>query len=299
MTISSVTKMWSRDSSTAKTENGRQISFDASEAYQVVHTRDTVIQVDCIGPEAIALGLPKAGDLFPGTSFVFAKEGVPQRVSPLLTIVTVNYSGSIGPQGAKDSPLNQPPDYNFRSKTQWAETDEDFDGKPTVTANNEPVTGVMRPITDKVLTVKRNFREVDPTLADLYTQCVNSDTIIIPGFIGSYAPGRALLTSWSAHPVFGDNGGYIEVQAEIEFRTPYRTTAERAWWARVRHEGLMVRTTRGGTSFVSYATDDDKAHVSKPILLKEDGTRETDPNNAFWKEFKVVGVMPYNALGLW
>jgi hypothetical protein len=35
-----------------------------------------------------------------------------------------------------------------------------------------------------------------------------------------------------------------------------------------------------------------------PVLLKADGTKETDPAAAVWLEFKRYGSLPYAALGL-
>ena len=34
------------------------------------------------------------------------------------------------------------------------------------------------------------------------------------------------------------------------------------------------------------------------VLLKEDGTIETDPDSAHWLEFKTLGELPFSALGL-
>ena len=37
--------------------------------------------------------------------------------------------------------------------------------------------------------------------------------------------------------------------------------------------------------------------MTKPVLLKEDGTRETNPENAFFIEKQLYGPLPFNALG--
>jgi hypothetical protein len=34
------------------------------------------------------------------------------------------------------------------------------------------------------------------------------------------------------------------------------------------------------------------------VLLKADGTRETNPDNAHWLEFQVYRSLPYQGLGL-
>ena len=38
--------------------------------------------------------------------------------------------------------------------------------------------------------------------------------------------------------------------------------------------------------------------TSQPVLLKEDGTEEFDPENAHFLEFQIYQPLPYNALGL-
>jgi hypothetical protein len=38
--------------------------------------------------------------------------------------------------------------------------------------------------------------------------------------------------------------------------------------------------------------------MTRPVLLKQDGTVETEKENAFWLEVQRYGSLPYNALGL-
>ena len=57
----------------------------------------------------------------------------------------------------------------------------------------------------------------------------------------------------------------------------------------------------GGTGYYSklvHAVDDDKQPVSKPVLLKADGTRETNAENAVWIEEPDREPLPYSVLGL-
>jgi hypothetical protein len=91
-----------------------------------------------------------------------------------------------------------------------------------------------------------------------------------------------------------DDNGYWAVSASIQFRFPYNTTPEKAWYARVRHEGYYEKVG----SRVVHAVDANKERVSKPVLLKSDGTRETNANNAHWLEFKRYGALSYGALRL-
>jgi len=99
-----------------------------------------------------------------------------------------------------------------------------------------------------------------------------------------------------AKQVLTDFAGYWQVSASVRFRYPYRTTADKAWYSRVRHEGFYVRPTAGGV--IVRACDGYQRPVNKKILLKADGTRETDPNNAYWLEIKKLDSLPFSALGL-
>jgi hypothetical protein len=290
--------MWSRNGGQFSTTNFTDIKASFTEGYQIIHgAGDSIVDIIEQATGASPNPLPRAGTVYPGTSFVFAKQGAPQQVSPIMTIVTITYEGSIGPNGSQDSPLNQLPDYNFSSKTSESETDEDYDGNPIITANLEPIYGVKRRITDNILTVKRNFLSASIEIANQYLEATNSDPIQIPGFVDTWQPGQALLQSYTCKPVFGDVA-YVEVAATIEFRRAYRTTSDKAWYARVRHEGLFERVTVGTEEKIVRAVDSNKEQVTKPVLLDDDGFRITDPNNATWKEFKLYGSLPYSALGL-
>ncbi len=70
-------------------------------------------------------------------------------------------------------------------------------------------------------------------------------------------------------------------------------TAEQAWYRRRRHEGLYVKA--GGV--IQRARDPQGLEVSTPVLLKEDGTQELNPDNAIFKYTKVYNSKPFNALG--
>jgi hypothetical protein len=66
-------------------------------------------------------------------------------------------------------------------------------------------------------------------------------------------------------------------------------------------EVVFVNITSGGSGYgtrIRRAVDGDKEPVQKPVLLKLDGSRETNENNALWIEKRLYGALPYNALGL-
>jgi hypothetical protein len=71
-------------------------------------------------------------------------------------------------------------------------------------------------------------------------------------------------------------------------------TDAQAWWKRWRHEGIYVNV--GGV--IQRARDYMGQEVTKPVLLKTDGTQELDPNSAVWVYTQLYGSLPYSGLGL-
>jgi hypothetical protein len=65
----------------------------------------------------------------------------------------------------------------------------------------------------------------------------------------------------------------------------------------VRHEGFLVRSTAASEPRIAFDPVT-KTPVTRPVLLKADGTREDDPDNAYWLEFETTLELPYAALGL-
>ncbi len=112
----------------------------------------------------------------------------------------------------------------------------------------------------------------------------------------------------SASNVVTPQLAYWEVTGQIRFRYPYRTTNERAWYRRVRHQGfykkieiddpanpgekknIIVRALKGGEP------------TNRPVLLDANGFEipqtEGQQVQAHWLEFKIYNPLPYGALGL-
>jgi hypothetical protein len=289
-TIYEVTKMWSRTASDASvSDKGQRFDISFREAYQITCTPDTEVLEIYQAP-----GLPAFNSLYPGTISVFLVNAVPQRVSPVLWIMDLSWAGEFGPDGPEDNPLNAPPVIEWTDQETDEPIDEDFDGNPIVTVNNEPIEGVTTKIADQVLNVQRNYADFSPYATAAYRRSVNSDT-----FQG-YPAGTGKMIRFNAKKVYGEGQTYWNVSASIQFRLPYNTTAEKAWYSRVRHEGYYVKVG----SIIRRALDNDinasapGEPMVRPVLLKADGTIETNPANAVWLEFKRYGALPYNALGL-
>jgi hypothetical protein len=237
-------------------------------------------------------GLPLVNDLYPGTIAVFCTSLTPQRISPILAQVTCTYEGFVGRNGINDTPIGAEPSIEWGGITTDEAIDQDWNGKAIVTVNNEPIDGLTERLTDDTVTIERNFLTVNRYALRAYRRAVNSDVFL------DWPPGTARMIDDNAKAVF-INGviKYWKVRAVFQFREPFRTTAEKAWYKRVRHEGFLVRDSAGDDPHIAW-DEKTKTPVTRPILLKADGTRETDPNAAHWLEIQTLGSLPFNALGL-
>jgi hypothetical protein len=281
-------EMWSKQSGTATSPDGRQRIVTMTRAFTV-----TLAYTDPLEIVYQSAGLPLVGDLYPGTFIVICKTLKPQRISPILAVVTVEYEGEVGPGDSTTNPTDIEYNIEWSCTTTDEEIDEDWNGKPLVTKNFEPIYGITEKLSDDVVTIERNFLTINRYALRAYRRATNSDTFL------DWPPGTARLIDDSQRAVF-HNGviKYWKVRAVIQFREPFRTTPDKAWYKRVRHEGLWVRDTAGGP--VRHGWDDTTKHpTSKPIQLKEDGTAyPKDSDEAFWLEFQTLGSLPFNALGL-
>ena len=280
-------EMWSRQSGTAESPDGKQRIVTRQRAFTVV-----IAAADAPDECFAASGLPLVGDVYPGTFFVICRNLSYQRISPILCVVTASYSGEIGQGDETSSPVANEVIVTWRNATTDEAIDQDFLGKPIVTKNNEPIEGITERIADQVATIERNFLSINMYAIRQYLRASNSDTFL------DWPAGTARLMEYNATNVITDGvAGFWKVSATIQFREPYNTTADKAWYKRVRHEGFLVRDTSGDEPHIAWDAKT-KTPVTKPILLKVDGTRETDPDAAVWLEFQTLGSLPYNSLGL-
>ena len=287
MTVVSVNQMWSSDGFDVSTAKGLRKKATITEAYQIVTTATTT-KVEI----AASTDLPATGSLYPGLAAIRLNTRSFKQVSPIFWIGTMSYDGEFGPNGPQESPTQSKPVISWADAESDEAIDEDWDGNPIVTANDEPIDGVTVKIADMVLNVEKNYSFFSPSATSAYRHSVNSDT-----FAG-YPPGTGRLVRFGAKQAWDDDdNGYWTVSASIQFRQPYRTTPDKAWYARVLHQGYMVRESAGADPTRAWDLST-KEPSSKPVLLKADGTRETDPANAHWLEFKRYDSLPFNSLGL-
>lgn len=212
--------------------------------------------------------------------------------------------------------------------------------------------------------MKKNFAVFTPWLQQAYLNSVNSD------LFANWLPGTGRMKTLTAKQLKFNGLDYFEVNSTVQFRVPYNTTPERAWWGRNRHEGFYERpasssvvtfsggggsgaaavifttaagvingvfvtaggsgytsapsmsvsiglsatftvtvtsgrvtsvaVTNGGTGYkarIVRAVDTNGEPMTKPVLLKTNGFRETNPANAVWIETQKYIPLPYSALG--
>lgn len=289
--VGSATKMWSRQNSNATlSENFRRMDVAFTEAYQVFTTHDTTELEVYLAP-----GLPQVAQSYPGFPFVYATSTSVDRVSPVFWVVTVEYKGELGgvgggssTGGVEPSPLFAPPIIKFDDVETEEEIDVDFDGNPITDTAGQRVRGVKALFSDQVLTVTRNFSVFNTYVQAVYRRSVNSDT-----FQG-WPPGTVKCMKLSADNVFDANIGYWKVTGVFQFRFPYNTVPERAWYNRRVSMGLDQKLSDGRIVTV---VDDHKQPSTTPKYLDENGLQTTSAT-PFWQETKLYGSLPYNALGL-
>jgi hypothetical protein len=253
MTINSVVKSWAESQSGYSSEDGKTIKLEFSTGYTVTHTYDTS-EVEIL----TATGLPRVGDLYEGTFAICKKVGPVSKAGPFMSIVLVSYDGEAGPNGLNDNPLNKAPEYTWSDVTTSEPIDQDWDGRPIVTANGEPINGITMELADQTLTINKNFALFSPWITHKYRHSVNSDVF------ASYPAGTARMVGFSATNENANGFSYWKVNAKIQFRFPYNVLPEFAWYARARHEGFLERPA--SSSVLSFSGGGGTGAFAVPII---------------------------------
>lgn len=285
MAAINVTQMWSKEGGSGESEKYDSFAtrFSHTEGYQVLAE---------IGdsPEDVlaATGIPDYGERHRSgaDSFVDSKQAEP--LGPIFWVVTVNYKGQ-----RFDSNV----DIEWTDSTSTEPVDRDYYGRAIVTACNEQVEGLTYELADPVVVIRRKFLLFNAYTIAQYRHATNSDT-----FLG-WPPGTARLIGISARNQFKWNMPLEQwdVTARIQFRIPYMgATAAQAWYKRWRHEGLYINGAADPDTEVNIqrARDAMGQEITKPILLKENGSQEGNPDYALFVYTQLYGSLPYSALGL-
>lgn len=281
MTVQSVTQMWSRNSGKFDAEKyftyANKISI--TEGYQVVaeigDTSSTIEQSSL---------LPRHGTQHSSGRQAYVRNISAEQVGPIFWVATVSYEGDF-----QDDLIT----VKWSDSTTTEPIDRDWNGAAIVTANGEPVDGLTVDVADAVAIIQRKFLSFNAYSYAMYRRATNSDT-----FMG-WPPGTARLVGFDAENTFFVNAPVEQwtVTARIQFREPYaNTTPAQAWYKRWRHEGLWVKA--GTPGVIQRARDQQGQESPKPVLLKEDGTQETNADNALFVHTQVYGSLPYSGLGL-
>jgi hypothetical protein len=278
--VTAVTQMWSRrgGSYTSERFNTFPNNWTLTEAYCVVCTVDTDIKTI-----RNATGVPQHGDAHATEAGTYVESVQPEQVSPILWIVTVGYVGIALDAGDID--------------VDWTDTatsepiDRDYDGNAILTANGEQIEGLTVEVPDQVVVIRRKFTTINTYSIAAYRRSTNSDE-----FLG-WPPGTARLVGFQAKNrfKFGAPQELWDVTARIQFRDAFMgATPEQAWYKRWRHEGMYVKVD----GVIQRARDPLGQETSRPVLLKLDGTQETNAAAALFKYTKVFGSLAYSGLGL-
>lgn len=291
-----VTQMWSRDGFSISTDNGIQRKAKIQTGYQITAPANFTVE------QVRALLNIQTGQPYPNLPTIFAKNFDFQKAGPTYWTATVSWDGEFGPGGAHIAATQTPPEVTWSDVETEEEIDETFDGKPITTANGELIEGVTVKLADQIVNIRRKFNSFSPAATHAYRHSVNSDE-----FLG-YPAGTARLVRFTAKQVYEEGGGgYWDVDASIQFRYPWRTTPERAWYARLIHQGFLVRMAKpGGTpdangnlpSVIVNGAEGFDDKLTRPVNLDEEGFQLADGADPHWLEFQRYPPLPYNALGL-
>jgi hypothetical protein len=286
-----VTEVWSGGDASVQSKGDGTGSASIGRSFEVV-VNNTGRYVDALQVLADSR-LPKIGSQYWLSSWFKCEDLSVTRTSPITFDVTAIYKTES--TEVEGSPLQEPASVSFSSTSTDGAVDEDINGTPILTANGESISGVKMPFVDLKANVSKNIASFNPVSIYVYGNAVNS-----VAFMG-FPAGVVRCSSISAKQNISDEFSFWTVSVEFEFRRPINTTNDKAWWSRIRHEGFKVKTphpTNAGEFIYPHAIDDGGKEVTKPVMLKEDGTPETDPEVAYFQEWEVHKKENLNSMGL-
>ena len=361
MAVVDVKESWKDSPANWSSPDGREGEFVTTRKFTV--TVDNAGTADRSTDVLVHPEIPQSGDSHPHNPYLKCRQVTATPAGPAFYEVLANYKATT--PDPDESPLDQPATIKWSTVTEQGDIDEDISGNPIQTANGEPFKGIKKPFSDLKATITKNFAGFDSTVFYAYRDTTNAAL-----FLG-FPIGSAKIMNISADQVYDEDLPYFSITVEIQFRKPIQTSDLKAWYKRIRHEGLYERTgvavaitsgggsgaggvpvvTAGAVASISvltggygytspptvtlsggggsgatatatvtneevtsisvgaggsgyddtkiiHAVDDNNAEVKKPIMLKLDGTRETDPKLAHWIEKEVFESSDFDALNL-
>ena len=291
MAVDLVTERWSGPQAQSESQDGKEGSYRTRRVFDV--TVDDPVN-DTEETALFATGVPRVRDPHPLSSFLRCVSVSARRASPILWEVDCQYS--IPTRDPRRSPLAEPAKISFRSATTEQAIDEDVNGAPLVNVNGEAYDPPLsEPVSDLMMVVTRNQAEFNAIYYQGFKNRVNSDT-----FLG-WPAGTARCVDIEADSVSDEDFQYWTVTYTFHFRGQDRMSSiGRAWWRRIRNEGYLVRADADGTPNASASPRPkmhDQGEVSPvPVLLKTNGTEETNPASAVWNEHQTKRTAALSAL---
>lgn len=237
--------------------------------------------------------LPRENDAHPESMVLRCNNVNIVRVSPIYFTATASYDSPKRRSGEEDDPPYElAAEIRFSTTSSDEAIDEDVDGNPIAIPNTrEAIEGLTRPISDLTVTITKNFAAFDPSTFYVFIDTVNQDT-----FLG-FPPGSAKVNGIEATLQVKDNFPYWAVTVTIQFRKPYRTTADKAWWKRVKCQGYYYYDAAKDPVYVR-CTDGDKGYATTPQLLTATGTVLPEGDDAVWLEFQIFESSNFASMGL-
>lgn len=202
--------------------------------------------------------------------------------------------GGSGTPNSEDPPWEDDPQYEYDYNSYQGP----FEQEP-----NSPYEQVVNTVGDpfdpppertrytRKITITRNTQAFSPADAKTLQNTVNEAAITINS--ESIDAECAHLLRWSArtsvwtNPTTGSETTYYEETIEIELDAD-------GFELQLRNQGFRYRPAVGADPVVK--TDASGQPVSVPVLLKEDGTIETDPDNAHYLSFQPYKITSWSNL---
>lgn len=218
--------------------------------------------------ELLASGqLPRPGSFHPDL-FGFTCRGVDvqRQGSSIYFVATASYQSPPRPQENDDetlAPWEQPAEVEYLSVKETIEVDEDVNGDPIVNpGTNEPVTGVMKRVTDLSIRVSKNLFTWNRNEIYLFVDSVNDAE-----FLG-FPSGTVIIDDINAKTNYHDSTLYYIATYLFAVRKPYNVNDDEAWYWRRRLEGFLVKDSSDEIVPATKAGE----RVTSPVLLDIDGT---------------------------
>lgn len=237
---------------------------------------------------------PQVGvDTYSGTgvgSYLFVTDvSMPRPLGPTLYEITANYSThnvNTAPD-FPDSPLDEPPIYEYSSVRYSYEMDTDIDGNRILNYADCPVRGIYKECSDTLLRITRNEGSFNIATVEAYRNKINSDS-----FMGA-APRTIKCNDIVARGAYNNGLYYYIVTYEFQHRT---NDGEEFvdWNARPLNAGTYAKVPLDAGGFSEpRPIERNGRHVDYPVPLQSDGTALSEDAPGDHMNIKVYTAVPF------